>query len=361
MSVTRRHRFQQRVFSKRFLGHCVVLYTAVAFLLDKCGRELYSRRSFVNFGRCLHIKRRIALRGGTDRQVADVLLGKSSAASDFEIVAPEFTYYGVNTFSLNIGEKKILVDPLLVGDLTFFGQNWAYAGSKRDDARSVQPEPRAVYDTFDVVVLTQGLEDHAHLPTLRSIDKRMQIVASPNAAKVAEGLGFRSVKALEHEKSVNIGKYLRVTAVPGSVVGPPWDEPENGFVFSDMRPGGRSIGIEPHGNFLGPLLGTSLKLLPRAPKVSVDALIMPLTAQSIGGYPLVNGIPEAIKTLQALRPVPKFVLPLNNGNIDANGPLAAALKEEGTVDEFKQQISQHPRLSKIQVLDVTPGRAVRVA
>ena len=63
----------------------------------------------------------------------------------------------------------------------------------------------------------QGLDDHAHKPTLQRLPKHKQVVASPAAATVAEGLGFTNVIGLDHGQTVQIcdGR-LSITATAGA-------------------------------------------------------------------------------------------------------------------------------------------------
>lgn len=80
----------------------------------------------------------------------------------------------------------------------------------------------------------------------------------------------------------------------------------------------RRRGTEPHGNFLGPAPGTSF-LSRSSPKQRLDAVILPLRSQEIAGYRLVNGVREAAETLEALEPVPRFLLPLRNAELETSG------------------------------------------
>ncbi|CAJ1388501.1 unnamed protein product [Effrenium voratum] len=253
-----------------------------------------------------------------------------------------------------MGGQRLLVDPLLVGSLVFWGQTWAFKGQRR--FQGPLPTPEEVFGSYDAIVLSQGLEDHYHLPTLERIDRRMPIIANAAAAQTAEGLGFRP-KVLRPGESLMLGQ-LRISALPGSVVGPPWQDPENGYVFEDTRPKGWSVGLEPHGNFRGPALGTSLRKLPKSPPHRLDALILPLTAQEISGYKLVNGADEAADTLEALDPVPRFVLPLRNAEIEAKGVLAELLREDGSQQRFRQLQRERPKLANVQLLDLPPGEPV---
>lgn len=62
----------------------------------------------------------------------------------------------------------------------------------------------------------QGLDDHAHKPTLQRLPKNKQVVGSPAAAAVAEGLGFTNVIGLDHGQTTQIcdGR-LSITATAG--------------------------------------------------------------------------------------------------------------------------------------------------
>ena len=272
-------------------------------------------------------------------------------------MTPVVTHFGINCLSLEIANQRLLIDPLLVGKLVFWGQNWAFRGSPRSSF--VPPAPEEVGKSFDFLVLSQGLDDHCHRPTLERIDRKMPMIANPSAAKVAEKLGFRP-SVLRPGESMMLGQ-LRITARAGSVVGPPWQDAENGYVFTDTRPGGLSIGIEPHGNFLGPALGTSFKEFPEShPTQRVDAMILPLTSQVIAGYKLVNGVQEAAETLEAFDHVPRFLLPLHNAEIDASGVLAEQLQEEGSVESFAALQRERPKLREVRLLDLKPGQPVRV-
>lgn len=265
-------------------------------------------------------------------------------------------HLGINTLALEIAGQRLLVDPLLVGNLVFWGQRWAFRGQRRESSQSILPED--VFDRFDAIVITQGLDDHCHRPTLERIDRRMPIIANPSAAEATKQLGFQP-SVLQPGESLTLGD-LQISAVPGSVVGPPWQDPENGYVFTDTRAGGFSIGTEPHGNLLGPALGTSFKRLPSSSLQKMDAVILPLTSQQISGYRLVNGVQEAADALEALDPTPRFLLPLRNAEIDASGFLAEQLEEDGSLESFSQLQRSRPKLQKVQLLDLQPGQQVRL-
>ncbi|CAL1161779.1 unnamed protein product [Cladocopium goreaui] len=252
----------------------------------------------------------------------------------------------------------------------FFGQSWAFRGKRRETAQSIRPEE--VLDSFDAIVnLGSSPWVGQSFQRLSKMAEMMPIISNPSAAKAIEQLGFSpsvlqpgellgKVGTVFQLRSLMLGK-LRISALPGSVVGPPWQDPENGYVFTDTRPGGLSIGTEPHGNLLGPALGTSFKRLPSSSTVPpLDAVILPLTSQQISGYRLVNGVQEAADTLEALDPVPRFLLPLRNAELDASGFLAEQLQEDGSVESFATLQRSRPKLRHVQLLDLQPGQLVQL-
>jgi hypothetical protein len=63
----------------------------------------------------------------------------------------------------------------------------------------------------------QGLPDHAHVPTLERLPKDMHVVASPAGAKVAAGLGFTDITALDHGEEITIaGGKMKIRATAGA-------------------------------------------------------------------------------------------------------------------------------------------------
>jgi hypothetical protein len=70
---------------------------------------------------------------------------------------------------------------------------------------------------------SQGLDDHAHIPTLELLPKSLPVIASPTAAEVATKLGFTQVVSLAPGKTwIQGAPYRRAPthpAVGGSVCG----------------------------------------------------------------------------------------------------------------------------------------------
>jgi L-ascorbate metabolism protein UlaG (beta-lactamase superfamily) len=95
------------------------------------------------------------------------------------------------------GGGKVLVDPWLVGTLSFGAQTWLLESSKY-----LPPSVEDVLKGVDAILLSQSLDDHMHLPTLKVLPKDIAIIAQPDAAKVVTGLGFTDVRALDHGQQV---------------------------------------------------------------------------------------------------------------------------------------------------------------
>lgn len=56
----------------------------------------------------------------------------------------------------------------------------------------------------DALCMLQGLDDHAHKPTLERLPKDKLVVGSPAAAAVAQELGYTNVKSVDHGQLVSI-------------------------------------------------------------------------------------------------------------------------------------------------------------
>ncbi|CAB9531988.1 Inherit from COG: Hydrolase (Partial), partial [Seminavis robusta] len=154
------------------------------------------------------------------------------------------TYLEINSWLLSANGVTILVDPLLEGPLDF-GIPSLYQGKKR-----VIP-PSGLTDALppiDGILITQGLDDHAHVRTLQkihSLDPTVPILAPPSAKGALKAAGFLStdssaqVQFLHHgdeavirsRSSKDNTSTLGVVATKGARVGPPWQRRENGYIL----------------------------------------------------------------------------------------------------------------------------------
>ena len=230
------------------------------------------------------------------------------------------TYLDSNSWLIEIDGKRILLDPWLVGELTFGNLTWLFRGKKNN--------PQPIPDNIDLILLSQGLEDHAHPPTLKQLDKDIPVVASPNGAKVAKELGYTSVTSLEHQESFQLGERVEIQAVPGSPIGPTLVE--NGYIIKGLE-SGKNIYYEPHGYH-----SDSLKEAP-----SIDVIITPIINLKL---PLVGAIIRGQETaLQVCKWLkPQVILSTAaGGDIDFKGLLISILKADGTVEEFNNLLQQN--------------------
>jgi L-ascorbate metabolism protein UlaG (beta-lactamase superfamily) len=234
----------------------------------------------------------------------------------------QLTWLDSNSWLIELGGKRILLDPWLVGKLTFGNLPWLFEGSKT--------VARSIPDRIDLILLSQGLPDHAHPPTLEVLDRSIPVVASPNAAKVVSNLGYRDITSLAPGESTRVGD-LEIKAVPGSPVGP--TAIENGYI---IRGEGTSLYYEPHG-YHSPTLER---------EGAIDVVITPLVDLKL---PLlgavIKGQASALDLCRRLQP--QVIVPTAaGGDIKFEGVLMSILKDEGTVADFQAALAANSLSTK---------------
>ena len=242
------------------------------------------------------------------------------------------TWLDSNSWLIEIGSKRILIDPWLVGPLVFGNLPWLFKGERLT--------PRPIPENVDLIVLSQGLEDHAHPETLKQLDKNIPVVASPTAAKVVQELGYSQIITLEHGHTYSFDNSVEVRAVPGSLVGPTLVE--NGYILKDISTG-KTIYYEPHGNH-------SEKIKEFAPIDVVISPIINLNLPLVG--PIIKGNESALQAAQWLKP--QVMLPTAaGGDVDFQGLLISLLKAEGNVEEIQSWLTKNNLATK--VMEPKPG------
>ncbi|MBK4730449.1 MBL fold metallo-hydrolase [Oxynema sp. CENA135] len=248
------------------------------------------------------------------------------------------TWFDSNSWLIELAGKRILLDPWLVGPLVFGNLPWLFKGERHGGDRPI-PE------NIDLILLSQGLEDHAHPPTLKLLDRALPVVASVNAARVARDLGFEQVRELPHSQTFNLDARLEIQAFPGAPIGPLLTE--NAYVLKDLETG-TSLYYEPHG-YPSP----SLKEI--AP---VDVAITPivdLTLPILG--PIIQGKQTALDVARWLRP--QVMLPTAaGGDVVFEGMLNAALRASGSAEDFRSMLAKN-ELST-QLIEVKPGARLEI-
>ena len=282
-----------------------------------------------------------------------------------------YTYLGGNSWfaEMRVSNVRVLCDPWLVGDLTFFDMPALYVGRK---ALSESERWLDLARGADVILLSQGWEDHAHVPTLKALLKTIPdvpVVGSPAAADVARGLGFANVTSLRANARTVIrprradadadanadAEGLAIIATEGALVGPPWSTREAGFVLADGADGAR-LYYEPHCSY-DP---ESVRAATRAAGGRVDACVTPIRSVDVAGFTLVSGGAQAATLLERLG-VPRVVLPLRNGELEQEGASAGWLGTDGTTrDAFARACDARFGEGRTTVEWPTPGEGIEI-
>jgi L-ascorbate metabolism protein UlaG (beta-lactamase superfamily) len=230
----------------------------------------------------------------------------------------QLTWLDSNSWLIELGGKRLLVDPWLVGALTFGNLTWLFQGTKN--------QTRPIPEKIDAIVLSQGLEDHAHPPTLKTLDRSIPVIASPGAAKVVKELGYQNIVTLTHGEEYNWDGAVKIEAVPGSPIGP--TTIENGYILEDLTTGHR-LYYEPHG-YHSPSLRT---------KGSIDVIITPIIDLKIPLLgPVIKGQQTALEVCELLRP--EVIIPTAaGGDITFEGLLMSVLRAEGTPELFQELLT----------------------
>lgn len=242
------------------------------------------------------------------------------------------TWLDSNTWLVEIGGKRILIDPWLVGSLVFGNLDWLFKGSR--------PTERPIPENIDLILLSQGLDDHAHPPTLKQLNRTIPVVGSASAAKVVHELGYTAVTALAHGETFTLNKQVEIQATPGSPIGP--KIVENGYLLKELD-SGLTLYYEPHG-FHSPSLRKA------AP---IDVIITPLIdlALPLVGS-IIKGTNSALEVAKLLQP--QVILPTAaGGNVVFEGLLVNVLRAVGSVEEFRSLLLKNNLSTR--VIEPQPG------
>lgn len=223
------------------------------------------------------------------------------------------TYYGANGWLLEIAGLRVLVDPWLVGSLVFPPGPWLFEGT--------MAAPWPIPEQLDLLLLTQGLPDHCHRPTLERLDRQLPVVGSTQAAQTVRELGFQQVEALRPGEDTAVatpgGEALRIEATAGA----PVPLVENGYLLSHSS---ASLYLEPHGFLPGPE-----QLPPRPLDVVITPVVdlgLPLAGAFVKGRSV---LPELLERFQ-----PHTVLASTSGGaVRYSGLLSRVLWQKGSAAE----------------------------
>ena len=217
------------------------------------------------------------------------------------------TYLGSNGWIIELMKSRIVIDPWLLGELVFPPGGWFFKGTLKDDI----PIPKNI----DLILITQGLPDHCHIPSLKQFSKNTSVVCTKSAFKVLDKLNFESINIMEPGQHLKFNN-IKIEATSGASV----PQIENGYII-ETNDG--SFYIEPHG-----FLDNQLK--PR----KLDAVITPtknLELPILG--PFVKGadvIPELVKLFN-----PKYIL---SSTIGGDAQFSGILNSFISLEEYKKDI-----------------------
>lgn len=243
------------------------------------------------------------------------------------------TWLGANSWLIEMAGQRILLDPWLVGSLVFGDQSWFFEGTHR--------HPPVIPEAIDLILLSQGLPDHAHAPTLQALDRQIPVVASANAAKVVQSLNYAHITILNQGESMTWADQLSIKAFPGSPIGPFLIE--NAYVITDLTAQTR-LYYEPHG-FHSPTLAAEI-----GTAEVVVAPVMDLILPILG--PFIKGSESALDVVRQLQP--QYIVPTAvGGGVDYAGVLDRILREGGSVASFRQSLADQGMTT--QVPDLVPG------
>ena len=220
----------------------------------------------------------------------------------------EATYLGSNGWLIKFDKTNLIIDPWITGDLIFPPGEWFFKGSLDSDI--------LIEDEINLILLTQALPDHCHIPSLNKFKKNIDIIC-PNSAKgILEKSNFTSIKVLKPSEKINhLGLEIVATA------GAPVPQVENGYIVKDIEGGG--FYIEPHG-----YLDENLK------PQEIDAVITPtinLELPLVG--PFVKGADVLPKLLNTFNP--KYILSSTAGG---EAKYTGLLNKLISVQEYKEEV-----------------------
>ncbi|MBC1260927.1 MBL fold metallo-hydrolase [Synechococcus sp. BSF8S] len=245
-------------------------------------------------------------------------------------MALQATYFGANGWLFDFAGFRVLLDPWLTGPLEFPPGPWFF--------RAELNQPWPVPERLDLLLLTQGLPDHCHAPTLALLDPSLPVVGSASAAERARRLGFLSVTSLAPGERHQAGE-LTVTASAGA----PVPQVENGYLLEHPK---GSLYVEPHGYLSGDL-----------PAQPLDAVVTPVLDL---GLPLVGAFVKGMQVLPEVleRFQPRVVLAsTTGGEVRYEGALTRILWQKGSVELAARMVESRHEPSRA---DSEPGPSSRL-
>jgi len=216
---------------------------------------------------------------------------------------------GSNGWLIKFKKTNLIIDPWLKGDLIFPPGEWFFKGSLQEEI--------PIDKKIDIILLTQGLPDHCHVPTLEMFRKDTPIICPKSAVETLEKIGFDSIKMLKpNEKTNQFNLSFEATA------GAPVPQIENGYIVKDDQDNG--FYIEPHG-----YLDENLN------KQNLDAVITPtknLELPLVGSF--VKGADVIPKLINKFNP--KFIL---SSTVGGDAKYSGFLNNFISVQDYEDELN----------------------
>jgi Beta-lactamase superfamily domain len=257
---------------------------------------------------------------------------------------------------------RVLIDPWLTGELVFGGAPTFFRARKPLAAKAMSE-----FGKFDVIVLSQELPDHCHVPTLGKLPRDLPVLCPVRAVPVLEDLAYQTILPLvpgdrsRPFPSDSLLAGLVVRAGPGSVTGPPWSAPQLAFCFEFSNPQDPSsrplrVYLETHGHndakFVRELCADG----------RLDAVISPVVTTTIpvlGNYKVVNGVPELLDLCKIARP--RVVVPFDNSRTPATGVLNSLTRQFGGQETFRRLVVEEQSLADVRIVEPLVMQPVVIA
>lgn len=236
------------------------------------------------------------------------------------------TYLGANGWLLEFGKTRVLVDPWFTGPLSFGPGGLLLKGKLGT--------PQPVPERLDLLLLSQGLADHCHPPSLALLPKDVTVLASHQAALKARRLGFTRIIQMEPGQR-HPEPPITVVAVEGARV----PQLENGWMI--LHPAG-NVYLEPHG-FPSPDP-------PPFPATAVITPVVDVGLPAAGAF--VRGRSALLELLRRFQPT-TVLASTTGGDVRFSGLLSSFLRVKGSPAEAAALVAAQP--TPCRFIDPVPG------
>mmetsp|Transcript_13804 Transcript_13804/g.20675 ORF Transcript_13804/g.20675 Transcript_13804/m.20675 type:complete len:318 (+) Transcript_13804:57-1010(+) len=286
-----------------------------------------------------------SFRSSYNRRRSLLLQPIGAQLTNSQVHSCRFRFLESNTWDVTVNNVNIFIDPVM--SQLDFGIPLLYTGNKK--VVNGPTELKNVATKSDIILISQGFDDHAHRPTLTELSKSFptkKYVCPPSAKPILLSCGVKDqyistirpgeMFVFTNEK----GNSVEIKATTGALLGPPWQPKENGYLIRAL-PTISSVSdkydlyYEPHCMFDEQELS----------QFSADVVITPIVSQELPAYTLVAGGEKALRLAQVLNA--KFVVPMANGNLKQEGLLSVVISSSGSEAEFNGLLERSGSKTKL--------------